>query len=84
MTELNKVCLLNNIHIEDIPTFALKLMKHKVPFSTERDRQYDYSLDDLKIKLEEFLNQKLHSMLHPHQKEAIKKGIKLHGRVLFN
>jgi len=55
MTELAKICLVNNIHIEDIPSFTIQIMNSKVPFQNSNERIYDFALDDMRIKLEEFL-----------------------------
>jgi hypothetical protein len=38
MQELTKICLINNIHIEDIPAFAMKLMTHKTPNFQQDDQ----------------------------------------------
>ena len=61
MVELTKLCTVNNIHIEEIPQFALKVMS--VRFIPPSKAQYDYSLDDPKQKLEEFLPPFIYSSL---------------------
>ena len=33
MEDLKQICIVNQIHIEDIPQFAMNLMKIKVPYS---------------------------------------------------
>ena len=33
MLELKRICEANRIHIEDIPTFAINLMRTKVPWA---------------------------------------------------
>ncbi len=59
-------------------------MKYKVPFQTFNDKPYDYALDDLRTKLEEFIPPHIHKNLYPYQREGIRKGIKLYGRLLIN
>lgn len=41
-------------------------------------------MDDLRTKLEEFLPCHMHKFLYPYQREAVRKGIKLYGRILLN
>lgn len=83
---------MNQIHIEDIPEFTMNLMKIKVPyslssqqcFSPER-KKYDYGSDKTtSSKLEEFLPPHIFKHLHTFQRDGIKRGLKLHGRVLIN
>jgi hypothetical protein len=58
MKELNKICMVNKIHIEDIPAFTMQLMRHKLPFQhcVEQDltAKYDYS-HEIALKLEEYM-----------------------------
>jgi|LauGreDrversion4_2_1035121.scaffolds.fasta_scaffold249383_2 hypothetical protein len=52
------ICNANNIHIEDIPQFAINLMKTEIPYTLAnmRKSKYDYKNDRTpKLKLEEFL-----------------------------
>jgi hypothetical protein len=58
MVELKRICNANNIHIEDIPQFAINLMKTKIPYSlkNKRESKYDYLNDrTTKLSLEEFV-----------------------------
>lgn len=84
MSELHKICMINNIHIEDIPSFTMSIMNHKVPFSNDHQQRYDFTLDDLKLKLEEFLPLHVYRSLTSFQRENVKKGLKMYGRVLIN
>lgn len=92
MVDLKQICTVNQIHIEDIPQFAMNLMKTKIPYSLLKapsyspDRKkYDYSSDkSIHLKLEEFLPPHIFKHLHTFQSDGIKKGIKLYGRVLIN
>ena len=92
MTELRKICSANQIHIEDIPTFVMHLMKTQVPYSlspnsldgTHRAR-FDYKNDKTTgLDLEEFVPVYIYRSLYPFQKENIRKAIKMHGRILIN
>jgi len=61
MEDLQKICLVNNIHIEDIPSFTMQLMNCKIP----NHPGYDYLKDDQRLRLEEFLPQFICESLYP-------------------
>lgn len=87
MDQLKYICNQNNIHIEDIPQFAINLMKTQVPYSlnNQRKSKYDYKNDKtVKLRLEEFLPPFIFKSLYSFQRDGIKKGLKLYGRVLIN
>ena len=70
----------------------MNLMKSKVPYSmpmhptnSPERKKYDYSIDKTtSLKLEEFLPPHIYKNLHSFQRDGIKKGLKLFGRVLIN
>ena len=84
MNELGKICVINNIHIEDIPKFTMQIMNCKIPYQNSILSSYDYALDDLRLKLEEFLPTFMYKQLFSYQRDGIRKGIKLYGRILIN
>eukprot|EP00347_Sterkiella_histriomuscorum_P001302 403372559 len=87
MQDLKRICLTNNIHIEDIPQFAINLMKVQIPFTLQNGRksQYDYKKDPtVRLKLEEFLPPLIYRQLYSFQRDGIMKGIKFNGRILIN
>jgi hypothetical protein len=58
MKELAKICVVNNIHVEEIPDFAIQCMNQPLCGA------YDYNLDDIKLKLDSFLPACLHQTLY--------------------
>jgi len=86
IVDLRRICNSNNIHIEDIPKFSIDLMRTKVPFSIQNGRKcrYNYEKDQTaKAKVED-LPAFIFSSLLPFQRDGVKRGIKLHGRILIN
>jgi hypothetical protein len=62
-------------------------MKTQVPYSlnNQRKSKYDYKNDKtVKLRLEEFLPPFIFKSLYSFQRDGIKKGLKLYGRVLIN
>ena len=68
----------------------MTLMKTKIPYTVscqqvEDLKRYDYVSDkSCSLKLEEFLPPHIFKNLHSFQRDGIKKGLKLYGRVLIN
>ena len=88
MVELKKVCMANQIHIEDIPQFVIHLMKTKVPYSLQPHSidgglraRYDKTTQ---LSIEEFVPPFIFRQLYQFQKDTIKKAVKMHGRILIN
>ena len=83
--------MVNQIHIEDIPQFTMNIMKTKAPYamtsgaiSPDRKR-YEYGSDKTtSLKFEEFLPPYIYKNLLPFQRDGVKKGLKMYGRVLIN
>ena len=92
MPDLKKICNANLIHIEDIPQFVIHLMKTKTPYAISVHSlngglrcKYDYTSDkSISYDLEDFLSPYILRHLYSFQKETIKKGIEMHGRILIN
>ena len=62
-------------------------MKVPIPFSLQSGNKskYEYKIDKTsKLKLEEFVTPLIFKSLYTFQREGIKKGIKLYGRILIN
>lgn len=62
-------------------------MKTKVPYSlkNEREKKHDYSNDKtIKLTLEEFVPPFIYKSLYAFQRDGIKKGLNLFGRVMIN
>lgn len=62
-------------------------MKTQIPYTLNNARKskYDYKNDKTtKLKLEEFLPPYIFKSLYSFQKDGIKKGLKLYGRILIN
>ncbi|KEJ83063.1 SNF2 family N-terminal domain containing protein [Oxytricha trifallax] len=83
---LKKVCEIARIHIEEIPTFIMNLVLHKIPF-TGPDIQignFNYTNDPFaSFKIEE-MPPSIYNNLMPHQKLAITKCLKRNGRIIIN
>jgi len=92
MAELKQICVVNQIHIEDIPQFTMNLMKTKVPYALASERplspdrkRYEYGTDKTtNLKLEEFLPPHIFKNLLAFQRDGVKRGLKMHGRILIN
>ena len=92
MVELKKICGANQIHIEDIPQFVIHLMKTKIPYGLSPHSlngglrsNYDYTSDKtVNLELEQFAPPFIMKHLYQFQKDGIRKGIRLHGRILVN
>ena len=62
-------------------------MKTQIPFSLKNGRtcRYDFKNDRTsKLKLEDFLPPFIFRSLYSYQRDGIKKGLKLYGRILIN
>ena len=92
MVELKKICVANGIHIEDIPQFVIHLMKTKTPYSLSPHSlhgglrtNFDFTSDKtINLELEEFTPPYIYRHLYQFQKDNVRKGIKLFGRILIN
>ena len=69
----------------------MNLMKSKAPYlmthgtiSPDR-KKYEYGTDKtVNLKFEEFLPPHIYKNLFPFQRDGIKKGLKMYGRILIN
>jgi hypothetical protein len=84
--ELKQICDQNSIHIEEIPSFIMNLVIHKTPFTGPEIQMgnFNYTNDKfVDVKIEE-LPKCIYENLKYHQKEAIRKTLKRHGRIIIN
>ena len=72
MTELKQICVVNQIHIEDIPQFTINIMKTKVPYSVTSGtlspdrKRHEYGSDKtISLKFEEFMPPFIYKNLLP-------------------
>ena len=62
-------------------------MQTQIPYTLNNARKskYDFKNDkSVRLKMEEFLPPFIFRSLYSYQREGIKKGLKLHGRILIN
>ena len=69
----------------------MNIMKTKVPYSLNSGtvspdrKKYDYAGDKtINLKFEEFLPPFIYKNLLTYQRDGVKKGLKMHGRILIN